>query len=311
MLSLNEEQISASFRTFVAYSVGNSSVVLIGSSRSGEHATSPKVIPGLQGRDIVSVVLGDYHYAALTQDGHLFTWGQYSKGALGLGDPSKIPPGQPGGFALLPPGHNLGGRTPSSPPKVEVPSEVFFDHEDGKADKFVFAIAACGWHTVALVIDVDYAKDKGHKIPVHPDDDTTSIASGDEQAWNEANTPSRPYTRPGVALRGPFINPVDEVMGFTPRLRRSGNPAVLPIQLRHARIGFAGRGRGRGFPSAGGTELPQAPGSGTSQEATSGGGETEDSLGGHAGTSRGRALAGGFRGLPRSRGRQRGEEETQ
>lgn len=297
--------ISASFRTFVAYSVGNSSVVLIGSSRSGEHATSPKVIPGLQSRDIVSVVLGDYHYAALTQDGHLFTWGQYSKGALGLGDPSKIPPGQPGGFALPHPG---GGRTPSSPPSVEVPSEVFFDHEDGKGDKFVFAIAACGWHTVALVIDVDYAKDKEHKIPVRPDDDdTTSITSGDEQAWNEANAPSRPYPRPGIALRGPFLNSVDEVIGSFPRLRRSGNPPVLPIQLRHARVGFAGRGRGRGFPSAGGTELPRAPGLGASQEATSGDEEVEDSSGGHAGTFRGRALAGGFRGLPGGRGRRREE----
>ncbi len=261
------------------------------------------------------MVLGDYHYAALTQDGHLFTWGQYSKGALGLGDPSKIPRGQPGGFAPenpnpLPfPVRRFGGRWTSSPPPVDVPSEVFFDHEDGKRDKFVFAVSACGWHTVALVIDIDYTKEKESEILVHKDVDTSSV-SADGRAWNEANNPSQPHPLPGPALRGPFLDPVDEVMGSMRRHREPGTSVVPPIRLRHARIGFAGRGRGRGFPLAGETELPQVQGSGNSQEAASGGREVEGGTGGHEGTFRGRTLAGGFRGLPPGRGRsqQRGEE---
>ena len=57
------------------------------------------MIPSLQKRSVISVVLGDYHYAALTADGKLFSWGAFSKGALGLGDPYIIPVGQPGGYA--------------------------------------------------------------------------------------------------------------------------------------------------------------------------------------------------------------------
>ena len=54
----------------------------------------PRVIPELQYKSVISVVLGDYHYGALTSTGKLLTWGAYSNGALGLGDPKDIEPGQ-------------------------------------------------------------------------------------------------------------------------------------------------------------------------------------------------------------------------
>ena len=57
----------------------------------------PTVIPSLKYRSVISVVLGDYHYGALAGAGKLLAWGQFAKGALGLGDPVDIEPGQLGG----------------------------------------------------------------------------------------------------------------------------------------------------------------------------------------------------------------------
>lgn len=113
----------------------------------------PTIHPTLQFRSVISVVLGDYHFGALTQDGKLLTWGEFSKGALGLGDPKKIPAGQPGGYAteevrrsMIERGY---GGTPS---KVSIPTEVKF--EEGR-NMFCFAASAAGWHTGALVIDLE------------------------------------------------------------------------------------------------------------------------------------------------------------
>ena len=120
---------------------------------------TPTIIPELQNRSVISVVLGDYHYGALTATGKLLTWGQFSKGALGLGDPLEIEVGQPGGFASEQARnhavhHRLGLL--GTPPDVQVPTEVRFDHgEKRRRPKYCFAAAALGWHTGALVIDLD------------------------------------------------------------------------------------------------------------------------------------------------------------
>ena len=127
----------------------------------GEVETTPEVlptvIPELQNRSVISVVLGDYHFGALTSSGKFLTWGQYCKGALGLGDPGKLPTGSPGGYAEEE--RRLRAQTlgQGSPPDVAVPSEVRFDHglkAEGKVERYCFAAAAGGWHTGALVIDL-------------------------------------------------------------------------------------------------------------------------------------------------------------
>ncbi|KAI8985750.1 RCC1/BLIP-II [Trametes punicea] len=158
--TMHINHISASFQTFVAYSTGRSSTVLMGKASAESPDTFlPTVIPELQNRSVISVVLGDYHYGALTGTGKLLTWGAFSKGALGLGDPTLIPLGQPGGYAddeqrrtsVHP---RWGVMRP--PPDVRVPAEVRFDHgERRKREKYCFAAAALGWHTGALVIDLD------------------------------------------------------------------------------------------------------------------------------------------------------------
>jgi SCF-associated factor 1 len=119
---------------------------------------SPKVIPALQHKDVIAVVLGDYHSGALTSAGRLLTWGSFSAGALGLGDPAQLPVGAPGGYdderhrqRALDRGYG------ADPPPVEVPTEVRF----GRGEKFAFLAAAAGWHMGALVLDLDVR-------PMHP-----------------------------------------------------------------------------------------------------------------------------------------------
>lgn len=42
------------------------------------------------------------------------------------------------------------------PSKVDVPTEVRFDHgRKTKKDRFCFSVTAAGWHTGALVIDLE------------------------------------------------------------------------------------------------------------------------------------------------------------
>ena len=112
----------------------------------------------MQYKDVISVVLGDYHYGALTATGKLLTWGAFSNGALGLGEPVEIEPGQPGGFRTDQERQAMRGSQYMrvTPPNVTVPTEVRFDHgEATRRRTHCFAVAAAGWHTSALVIDLE------------------------------------------------------------------------------------------------------------------------------------------------------------
>ena len=118
--------------------------------------TEPRVLPALQNRNVISVVLGDYHFGALTSTGKLLTWGQYSLGALGLGDPTKILPGQPGGYRTEQQRLQASQWRGGYPPPVEEPTEVRFDHGEKQTRKrFCFAATSAGWHMGALVIDLE------------------------------------------------------------------------------------------------------------------------------------------------------------
>ena len=94
----------------------------------GEYETTPEmlpiIIPELQNRSVISVVCGRDHFGALTSSGKLLTWGQYSKGALGLGDPSELPIGSPGGY--MKEEQQVQAQDYGPPPDVIVPSEVPF-----------------------------------------------------------------------------------------------------------------------------------------------------------------------------------------
>lgn len=118
--------------------------------------SEPKIILPLQNKSVIAVVLGDYHNVALTSTGKVLTWGSYSAGALGLGDPTSLVPGTPGAFATERQMQRALERRRGEPPAVELPTEVRFDHaRRTPKDRFCFAIAAAGWHTGALVIDLE------------------------------------------------------------------------------------------------------------------------------------------------------------
>ncbi|KAF9006072.1 regulator of chromosome condensation 1/beta-lactamase-inhibitor protein II [Cyathus striatus] len=206
--------ISANFMYFTAYSTGSSSVVLLGDCNTTPES-EPKVIAALQNKAVISVVIGDYHNAALTATGKLLTWGAFSAGALGLGDPTEIPVGSPGGFAreeqrIMALEHRGRARLAD----VEVPTEVRFDHRRKiSKDRFCFSVTAAGWHTGALVIDLE------------PDEDEDL---SDEELED-----------PRVD-----IQPI-------PDYRQWETPPIVPLpgifRIGHAGRGLLGRGRGRDF----------------------------------------------------------------
>ncbi|KZS90777.1 RCC1/BLIP-II protein [Sistotremastrum niveocremeum HHB9708] len=218
--------ISAHFRDFVAYSPGSSSIVLLSPHGEAAHTTAnvhARIIGGLQNRSVISVHLGDYHYGALTSDGKLLTWGQFSTGALGLGDPAQLPVGAPGGYATEEEKANAVNSSWRffNPPNVETPSEVKFGN--GK-NKYCFAAAAGGWHFGALVIDLEPGNEEEVEPPIHSDSDRHQDGR-----------------RAGRHL------------GILPHGPQAANPTPIAPPLMpgfgHFRIGFAGRGRGRGGPN--------------------------------------------------------------
>ena len=148
-------KISAHFHTFFAYSTGASSVVLRGAENTLPDS-QPEIQASLQNRDVISVVLGDYHWGALTAAGKLYTWGGYSSGALGLGDPTQVPRGAPGGYASDAQ-RQQARRLRIIPPVVVEPTEVRFGTRDGCGGRetFVFGATASGWHMGALVIELE------------------------------------------------------------------------------------------------------------------------------------------------------------
>lgn len=126
--------ITAQYGSITSYSTITSSVfhVRIPADTSPGFGANlrPIPLPGLQGKGLIQVALGDYHYAALTSAGELYTWGQGAQGQLGLGDTPRR------------------GQT-----RLDEPEKVVFPADkDGKEGCFVFGVTAAGWHTGALVL---------------------------------------------------------------------------------------------------------------------------------------------------------------
>jgi SCF-associated factor 1 len=225
--SLRITHITAHFETFVAYSTGSSSIILMGDvDTKGD--TLPKIKPELQNRSVISTMLGDYHYGALTIDGQLLTWGQYSHGALGLGMPTQLPIGAPGGYRTE--AHLMQSRTsqwgPLQPPDVDSPSPVHFNHGPNPGGRrFCFAATAAGWHMGALVICLEPEKEVYDATSTAEDQGDTRTGIGrlfrrglqvEEPPSSHAGQPAPPTDAGAFGLGSVF------------------------------RIGFAGRGRGRG-----------------------------------------------------------------
>lgn len=244
-------------------------------------------------QSIISLKLGDYHSAALSSDGKLRTWGQFSDGALGLGDPANITAGAPGGYATEADRLRATGGGWGHPPDVQKPQEVHFDvGSDQGRRKFVVSVAASGWHTGALVIDLDPSEERASSstAPRLPDEDEAEA----QRQWREWNpNPGNrrmpgdwPYPQPSVGssnggaaapYQHPPFNPIPDAATDAPR---TGPPYPLPTRpfetsdpnapimptlgpLAHIRVGFAGRGATRGGGYGMGRGLGPATGGGS------------------------------------------------
>ncbi|KAG9006088.1 hypothetical protein FRB94_000993 [Tulasnella sp. JGI-2019a] len=217
---LHISHISAHFNTFVAYSI-TPPIVLMGtkslSPENGSLTFTCNIMPSFHTRPsndpVISVVLGDYHFAALTAQGHLLSWGSHSSGALGLGDPRVLEVGAPGGFARIEEKEMaIGGRF-NEPGRVEVPSEVRFDwgvnsHGKKGKKKFCYAVTAGGWHTGALAIDLDYDDEDLESGDVS----NSGLGEVETEAdlFERWNTDQVPYPQPQI------INPSPRLPGAFP-----------------------------------------------------------------------------------------------
>ncbi|KAG8898713.1 hypothetical protein FRB99_007198 [Tulasnella sp. 403] len=148
--------IYAHLERFVAYAVPSSndepSLVLVGTKTTPNGILSfpSTVVTSLLEKSIKSVSLGDYHAVALSTSGQLMSWGQYSNGALGLGDPASLPVGAPGGHTTE---EAKASQNRITPPDVNEPAEVQFGSSDEEEQPVVVLAAAGGWHTAALVVN--------------------------------------------------------------------------------------------------------------------------------------------------------------
>lgn len=220
-------------------------MVLLGSDvTSSQRSAAPKVIPELQNRNVISVVLGDYHYCALTVNGELFSWGQYSNGALGLGSPGGSAPAPRFRFNMPPMLHR-----PAQPPRprdAAVPTRVTFDHEDGVQDRYVFAVAAAGWHCGALVIDLHSSSSASAEAPQHEDqlmkpDQASANEEMEEHTRSDAEAgASQPIAALPHRTEGERATQIPQIS--LPIVRGRGH---APFRIGYAARGaYAGRGRG-------------------------------------------------------------------
>lgn len=164
--------ISAHFRRFVVIVpvIHNDrevedTLVLLGTPDS----VQPEMVPELQARGVIKVVMGDYHYGALTQQGEILTWGAFSKGALGnwpapwhLGsgtpDRTEVAEGDRGWLGNLVPMPRMlrGSRAPrqaarAGQDEVHDPTPIAIHPRRG-AMPFAFDLAFAGWHSSALAM---------------------------------------------------------------------------------------------------------------------------------------------------------------
>lgn len=138
--------ITAQFLSIASYSVPSSgapeeSNVLVGKVEGerydvrGLEEIAAKPLPVLDGA-VVQFVAGDWHNAALTNKGDMYTWGEDGHGQLGLN------PGDRGGQLY----RVYRGQRQTEPKKVTFPAD------DNGQKAFVFSICAAGMHSGALVL---------------------------------------------------------------------------------------------------------------------------------------------------------------
>ena len=118
----------------------------------------PDPLVELQGKDVIQVALGDYHNLALSARGEVYAWGQGDEGQLGLGQEGVRGPtvNVPKRVSFLLRPTSADGYDEAEDRELRRQVEGRDDEAEGDEGKdeepFVFAIAAAGWHSGALVL---------------------------------------------------------------------------------------------------------------------------------------------------------------
>lgn len=123
-------KIVGCFKTFVVFT--DDGLILIGKKQ--QHLFSMEVPRKLQNESIIDIVVGDYHYLAITKNGDLLSWGLelQSNGCLGLGSETDTGVMQEEGTSL----------------RVVDPTVVSKQNTNGQW----LRIAAAGWHSCAVYV---------------------------------------------------------------------------------------------------------------------------------------------------------------
>lgn len=163
--------ISAQSQSFTTYSPATSRVhfarIPDDLDPSYFETLQPEPLPGLQGKGVIQIAIGDHHYAALTNKGEVLTWGNGDNGELGLGstvrsiaEPTRVR-------------FDLRSNAASASASAAEASET-------EEEPFVFSITAAGWHTGALILG-DPSKptvDALNNIQLNPDDPSEMRSRG-------------------------------------------------------------------------------------------------------------------------------------
>lgn len=242
---------------------------------------------------MIQVALGDYHTAALTSRGEMWTWGEGTHGQLGLGgglgtvdQPRKVTfPGdeverpaaarlgddwaqrreaqmserrgdRDSGLWVPEPGR--GAPTTDSGHEGRTEKESEKESESFRAAKanntFVFSIAAAGWHTGALVLGDPSAKSKSRSQSHEQSSDTADSTAPSRPSQSSTNTNESRDQASGAQMPGAF--PFGSGGGG------GGGSLAGPI----FRVGFAGRGSTIGSVAQRNWQARAARGGGTNPQ---------------------------------------------
>lgn len=262
--------VSASFNSITSYSTTKAYSIKYAelSKTTPVFTTIESPNPGLPVR---KVVMGDYHTVACDHAGAAFAWGENTAGQLGRGEIGTRNVGN-----LVEPVIIEFGRGDERLPEAKASQRYlgqFPDHHQRtttgdfkpkfRTRRFVFDVAAGGWQSGALVVDMrDYcateailptassASSEDHSSPDRTKDDRRPSedrqADGPQQAGATTSNTAFHETAPESEPSPESSGRVTERIPTPPQ-----HPQGVPIRrggLPFFRIGFAGRGAVRGGP---------------------------------------------------------------
>lgn len=264
--------VSAAFNSITSYSTTKAYTVKY-AELSKEHPHFA-TIESPSGLPVRKVVMGDYHAVACDHSGAAFAWGENTAGQLGRGEIGARNVGELAQPMVIEFGRGdekVVDERPRQrylgpfPDQAQRTSTGDFKPEF-RTRRFVFDVAAGGWQSGALVVDMrDYciagngvADAKSLSRENSPGQDVTQDNSSSSSEETQVATPQMEATSSSQPLAHESVlhpTEIDMAQGnldvSTENSLRPQHQQGIPIRrggLPFVRIGFAGRGAVRGGP---------------------------------------------------------------